>query len=134
MILKRDHGCSLSESTVERILKQLMTKGLHPKIPLSLQIRKKDDGSKACSALTVWNQATRPGQMVQMDHMTVSKNNICAKEFRAWDPKSKFIYGELYTNATSRSAKPLFREFIQQAPFKIESIQVDGGAEFMNRV
>lgn len=131
VILKRDHGCSLSESTVGRILKQLMTKGLILR-SLSAPHKKKRRRFKGhAQPFRYGTKPTRPGQMVQMDHMTISKNNICAKEFRAWDPKSKFIYGELYTNATSRSAKHFLEEFIQQAPFKIESIQVDGGSEFM---
>src|SRR5436189_3756936 len=76
-------------------------------------------------------KAARPGQMVQIDHMSVSKNGCSAKHFQAWDPKSKFIHANLYENAKSRSAKKFLQEFIQKAPFSIESIQVDGGSEFM---
>ncbi|MBX9620972.1 MAG: integrase core domain-containing protein, partial [Alphaproteobacteria bacterium] len=74
---------------------------------------------------------TKPGQMIQIDHMTVSKNGFSAKHFQAWDPTSKFIHAGLYSNAKSRTAKKFLKELIQKAPFKIESIQVDGGSEFM---
>ena len=72
--------------------------------------------------------AQKPGQMLQVDHMSVFKNNCPAKHFQAWDPTSRFIHAELYSNATSRSAKKFL---ITAAPFTIESIQGDGGSEFM---
>ncbi len=73
----------------------------------------------------------KPGQMIQIDHMSISKNGFSAKHFQAWDPTSKFIHASLYSNAKSRSAKKFLLEFIQKAPFHVESIQVDGGSEFM---
>lgn len=76
-------------------------------------------------------KALKPGQLVQIAHMTVTKNNIKIKHFQAWDPKSKFIHEGVCSNATSSSAAKFLEEFIQKAPFKVESIQVDGGSEFM---
>lgn len=73
----------------------------------------------------------QPGQMVQIDHMSVSKNGCSAKNFQAWDPKSRFIHANLYANAKSRSAKKFLENLLQAAPFPIQSIQVDGGSEFM---
>ena len=58
---------------------------------------------------------TKPGQMVQIDHMTISKNCFFAKHFQAWDPTSKFIHAVLYTNAKSLTAKKFLMEFIQKA-------------------
>jgi putative transposase len=72
-----------------------------------------------------------PGQMVQIDHMTVTKNGVVMKHFQAWDPSSKFIHSNLYYNAKSRTDKKFLMNLRQKAPFKIESIQVDGGSEFM---
>ena len=74
---------------------------------------------------------TKPGQMVQIDHMTISKNCFSAKHFQAWDPTTKFIHAGLYTNAKSLTAKKFLEELIHKDPFKIESVQVDGGSEFM---
>lgn len=71
------------------------------------------------------------GQMVQIDHMSVSKNQLYLKHFQAWDPSSKFIHAKCYHQATSRNAKRFLEELIEQAPFPIQSIQVDGGSEFM---
>jgi hypothetical protein len=44
------------------------------------------------------------GENVQIDHMTVTKNGRVFKHFQAWDRKSKFIYTQIYTKATSGSA------------------------------
>lgn len=45
------------------------------------------------------------GERVQIDHMTVTKNGICFKQFHSWDRKSKFIDSQIYSNAKSASAK-----------------------------
>ena len=63
--------------------------------------------------------------------MSVSKNQIPAKHFQAWSPVGRFIYANVYSNAKSKTAKRFLKELIKEAPFKILSIQVDGGSEFM---
>jgi putative transposase len=131
VILKRDHELTLSESTVGRILKCLMNKGL---IQKSLSAPRQKRRRRFKGHAQPWEygmKITKPGQMIQIDHMTVSKNGFSAKHFQAWDPTSKFIHAGLYSNAKSRTAKKFLKELIQKAPFKIESIQVDGGSEFM---
>jgi putative transposase len=131
VILKRDHGLDLSESTIGRILKHLMNKGLILK-SVSASYKKRKRCFKGHAQKWMYGmKSLKSGQMVQIDHMTVSKNNISAKHFQAWDPKSRFIHAGLYSNAKSRSAKKFLEDLVQKAPFKIESIQVDGGSEFM---
>jgi len=71
------------------------------------------------------------GERVQIDHITVTKNGICVKQFQAWDRKSKFIYANVYSHAKSTSAKRFLLELLEACPFPISSIQVDGGSEFM---
>jgi len=71
------------------------------------------------------------GERVQIDHMTVTKNGITFKHFQSWERKSKYIFANVYTNAKASAAKRFLLEFIQKAPFKVLSIQVDGGSEFM---
>ena len=71
------------------------------------------------------------GERVQIDPMTVTKNGICFKHFQAWDRRFQFIAAGVYANAKSSSAKRFLLDFVRQAPFKIQSIQVDGGSEFM---
>jgi hypothetical protein len=131
VILKRDHGSHWSESTIGRILKHLMNKGLVQKSASASHKTKKRSFKGHAQKWKYKMKSLSPGQMVQIDHMTVSKNNISAKHFQAWDPKSRYIHAALYSNAKSRSAKKFLEDFIQKAPFTITSIQVDGGSEFM---
>ena len=69
--------------------------------------------------------------MVQIDHMSASKNNTYVKAFQAWGPIGKYVDAQVLTNATSHSAKKFLHQLIKYAPFKISSIQVDGGSEFI---
>ena len=71
------------------------------------------------------------GERVQIDHMTVTKNGITVKHFQAWERQSKYLDAKVYSHAKASSAKRFLIDFAQQAPFVIESIQVDGASEFM---
>jgi len=62
---------------------------------------------------------------------TEPKNGITIKHFQAWDRCSKFIDAQVYSHAKSSSAKRFLLDFVAKAPFTIQSIQVDGGSEFM---
>ena len=64
-------------------------------------------------------------------HMTVKKNGTTFKHFQAWDRRSKFVYANVFAQATARSASQFLKELKEVCPFKIQSIQVDGGSEFM---
>jgi len=131
VILKRDHGLCLSESTVGRIIKHLMGKGIIQKSISASRGKRKRVFKGHAQKWQYKMKSLKPGQLVQIDHMTVTKNNIKIKHFQAWDPKSKFIHAGVCSNATSSAAKKFLEDFIQKAPFDIESIQVDGGSEFM---
>lgn len=132
VILKRDHGLSISESTVGRILKHLSEKGLCPKSRSALRGRRKRNFSQTHARPWTFKnyKDMRIGERVQIDHMTVTKNNLSFKHFQAWDRKSKFIHAEAYSHAKSSSAKKFLISLIKTCPFKILSIQVDGGSEF----
>jgi transposase InsO family protein len=70
------------------------------------------------------------GERVQIDHMTVEKNGSEMKEFHAWERKSKHLTVGIFDAATAENAKKFLMDFQRNAPFKILSIQVDGGSEF----
>ena len=76
-------------------------------------------------------KAHAPGEMIQIDHMTVTKNNITFKHFQAWDPISKVIVADAVTNAKSVTASRFLRKVMKEMPFQVKSVQVDGGSEFM---
>jgi putative transposase len=68
---------------------------------------------------------------VQVDRMTAAKNGVTCKHFHAWERRSKHIHAQVYSNATARFAKRFLLELVKICPYKILSIQVDGGSEFM---
>jgi transposase len=129
VIIKRDNKIEISESSVGRILKELNV----PKSRSALRKKRK----------RVFNKHAKPfkfklykdmetGENVQIDHMTVTKNGVTVKHFAAWERHSRFIFANCYSNAKSSAAKKFLLELIKYIPYKIKSIQVDGGSEFMN--
>jgi transposase InsO family protein len=131
IILKRDHGLCLSESTVGRLLKHLMSKGLITKSLSALRPKRKRSFKSHAKAWTYGMKATKPGEMVQIDHMSVTKNGFSFKDFGAWDPLTKTVVADVYSNASSQTAKRFLEKVIKEMPFPVRSIQVDGGSEFM---
>ena len=132
IILKRDHGQTISESTVGRILRFLKVKNLITKSPSALRTKRKRIFNRHAQPWKFKDYETMVlGEGVQIDHMTVTKNGITLKHFQAWERKSKYINAAVYSNAKASSAKRFLIDCVKQAPFVIESIQVDGGSEFM---
>lgn len=132
IILKRDHGQIISESTVGRILKHLKAKGVITKSPSALRTKRKRVFKNHAQAWTFKDYKTMQlGERVQIDHMTVTKNGITIKHFQGWERKSKYIDAQVYSHAKASSAKRFLIDFVLHAPFIIKSIQVDGGSEFM---
>jgi transposase InsO family protein len=133
LIIGRDFDRKISISTVGRILKFLSEKGLLTKSSSAPRAkRKRNFGKNHAQPWTYKKYAEMEmGERVQIDHMTVTKNGICIKHFKAWERRSKYIHAQAYSNAKATSARKFLLEFIETAPFKIKSVQVDGGSEFM---
>jgi transposase InsO family protein len=132
VILKRDHGFRLSESTVGRILKRLMNQGVVTKSVSAIRTKRKRIFKGHAQPWTFKKfEEMKIGERVQVDHMTVTKNCFVFKHFQSWDRKSKSIQAQIYSDATAKSAKKFLNELVGKSPFKILSIQVDGGSEFM---
>jgi putative transposase len=129
VILKRDHGWMFSESTIGRMLTLLLRKGLITKSISALRIKRKRSFTKGHAK--PWSfkpyKDMVMGERVQIDHMTVTKNGITVKHFQAWDRVSKYIHANVYSHAKSSSAKRFLLDLLENAPFKLLSIQVDGG-------
>lgn len=132
-IIKRDFGISLSESTVGRILKHLMEKGLITKSASAPRERRKRNFTKGHANPWFFKkyEDIKAGERVQIDHMSASKNGITLKHFQGWDRVTKFIHAKCYSHAKSTSAKRFLYDLIAHCPFKITGVQVDGGSEFM---
>ena len=132
IILKRDHHQTISQSTVGRILKFLKEKGLISRSISALRTKRKRVFKKHAKPWEFKDYKTMElGERVQIDHMTVTKNGITFKHFQAWERKSKYIDAAVYSNTKASSARRFLIDLVKQAPIKIESIQVDGGSEFM---
>ena len=133
IIINRDHGRTISASTVGRILRHLFEKGLVQKsLSAPRPKRKLNFRNGFAKSWTYKDYKTmKLGERVQVDHMTVTKNGVVCKHFQAWDRRSKFIHAQVYSNAKATSAKRFLLELVEKLPFEIKSIQVDGGSEFM---
>ena len=131
-ILRRDKNQTISDSTVGRILGYLRAKGLIARSRSAPQKRKRNFSKGHAKG---WNykdyKDIEVGERVQIDHMTATKNGVTSKHFQAWERRSKHIHAQVYSNATARSAKRFLQELVEIVPYKIISIQVDGGSEFM---
>lgn len=116
-----------------RILKHLAEKGLVQRSASALRPKRKRNFQGRHAQPWTWrdHKDIGLGERVQVDHMTVTRNGLVCKHFQAWDRRSKFIHAQVYSNTKSSSAKRFLHEFVQKAPFKILSVQVDGGWEFM---
>lgn len=130
-ILFRDYGITYSESTVGRILTGLMEQGKIKKYAALTKIRKRRKFNNHAQRWQYGMKAVEPGELIQIDHMSVHKNGLSLKHFQAWDPKSKVIVADVYTNASSSSASKFLEKVLKEMPFRTKSIQVDGGSEFM---
>ena len=76
-------------------------------------------------------KASRPGQLVQIDHSRVYPlPGVQFKEFKAICPVSKHLVVRCYSRATARNATRFLQALLQEMPFPITSLQVDGGSEF----
>lgn len=133
-LIERDHHIKTTVSTVGRILRHL--RELKRILPVAVVV-----GSKRPKKRRIFNQhakrwyygmkAKEPGELVQVDHMTVYKNSAHIKDFKAACPITKMMITEVYTQATSHTAKRFLEKMQEEFPFPIKSIQVDGGSEFM---
>lgn len=131
-ILRRDHGFTISESTVGRILKHLMDKHAIEKSISAHRKKKRRTFDKYAKKFTFKKyENIEIGERVQVDHMTVTKNGRTFKHFQAWERKSKILVAQVYSRARSKDAANVLKELVKRAPYKITSIQVDGGSEFM---
>lgn len=134
--LLRREGVAVSASTIGRILKSLVARGVVTPVPT---LRKRPGGrrfrlsraQRYARRLPRGLKADRPGALVQIDTLFVNVAPGCAiKPFTAYDPVAKWTVGAVFTRATAQCATALLDKLIAEAPFAVTGIQVDGGSEF----
>lgn len=133
VLLKREYGIILPESTVGRIINYYIKREQIK--PAFFYYKKKrirprtfDNHAKR------WKygmKATKPGELFQIDHMTVSMApGRQVKHFQGICPITKMVVEQAYCQATSDVARQFLEHVRSSLPFGITSIQVDGGSEF----
>ena len=130
-VLRRDHGLTISDSTVGRILTHLREKR-HIQ-PSRARVRRRRRVFKGHARRLPYRKYEEigMGELVQIDHMSATKNGVATKTFVAWERRSRHIHADVFSNAKASSARRFLRELVETAPYRIRSIQVDGGSEFM---
>jgi len=134
-LLQRDYDHDVSESTVGRILTKLIK--LNKIRPVSFyyghaKAKRCRVFNKHAKRLIKGMKAKAPGELIQIDHMSVSVSaGFNVKHFEAVCPITKIVIAEAYGAAGSLNAKRFLEFLIKKLPFPIKSIQVDGGSEFM---
>lgn len=135
VILKRDYRIETSASTVGRVIKKLVDAKLL--LPVSfyyghVKVKRKRIFNRHAQRWRYGMRSERPGHMIQVDHMVVALGaGYSIRQFTATCPYSRLAVEQAYSHATSLSARDFLEYMRQEFPFPIESIQVDGGSEFM---
>jgi len=128
---------TISESTVGRIIKELKDQN---KIP-SYQVRTSINGKtgnlrikgtrKREHKLRVGSfKPQKPGDLVQVDAITIFFDGIARYIITALDVKTRFAFAYVYKSLSSNTARDFIKRFREIAPFDLGAIQTDNGKEF----
>jgi len=125
----------VSESTVGRIICDLKARG---KLPRSNKVT----FHGRTGTLLVRNPQPKkkmrrkgfrpqlPGDLVQMDTVSVFTAGLKRYIFTALDVSTRFAFAYAYRSNSSANGNDFLGKFIQVAPFSIKHIQTDNGSEF----
>ena len=133
-IYKRQYNQKISISMVGRIIKKLVKfdKVYPVKFLLFKKIAKNRVFTGHAKRWTRDMKATKPGELIQFDHMTVQvPGHGQLKHFSAICPITKIAIEKVYKEANSKNGADFLKKVMLELPFPIISIQVDGGSEFM---
>lgn len=133
-ILNRDRNQKVSESTTGRIIKKLILTGkIKPACFYygKLKPTRSRNFNKHAQRWKKGMKPSKPGEMIQVDHMTVSiLPGMTVRHFEATCPITKITVAQTYSDASSRTATKFLALIKEKLPFALISIQVDGGSEF----
>lgn len=130
IMLKQEMGIEATVSTIGRVISKLIKQGkiqhVHDVCGKRIRIQRRQFEGHA-KRFQYGMQAKELGEMIQVDHMTEGT----FKHFAAICPISKLIFTYAYRQATALTSVDFLEKMILFFPFKLLSIQVDGGSEFM---
>lgn len=76
-------------------------------------------------------KARYPGEIVQVDSITIFKDGISRYLITGVDLYSRFAFSYTYKSLSSSMALDFMQKFNKVAPFKISSVKTDNGHEFL---
>ena len=132
VVLLKRQGRSASTSMVGRILAHLKTRGLLREPPRSgILARKRSRPRPYAIRKPKEYRAYRPGELVEIDTMDVRPlPGEAFKHFTARDVVSRYDVVEVRRRATANTAAEFLATVVNDMPFPVKAIQVDGGSEF----
>ena len=71
-----------------------------------------------------------PGDLTQLDSITIFRQGIKRYLVTAIDLKTRFAFAYAYKNLSSASAKDFMKKYRKVSPFEVKRIQTDNGGEF----
>jgi len=129
---------TVSESTIGRIIEELKQRGKLPDYYIRTTIngktgnlrvrsvnRRKPTKQRAGSY-----QPKEPGDLVQVDAITIYLLNVKRYIVCAIDLKTRFAFAYAYKTLSSATAKDFVQKLQAVAPFGIRHVQTDNGKEF----
>jgi len=126
----------VSESTVGRIIHDLKQKGRLPKSN-RISINGKSGNLLTREPRRPVKKARRkgfipqkPGDIVQMDTVSIFADGLKRYIFTAIDVKTRFAFACTYKSNSSANGCDFLNKFITVAPFSTARIQTDNGGEF----
>lgn len=134
--LLRQEGTCAKESTVGRVITEFIKRGSIPSAKLAAQEAGRRARPQRPYAVRLKRgqklQGSNPGDVIQVDHMSVPMSaGPVIKHFNAVCTVSRWNVADAFNAASAKTAKSFIDKLIQESPFPIRQIQVDGGSEFM---
>lgn len=128
---------TISESTIGRTIKELKDKGRIPNFRLKTTINGKTGKLKykeekpRVKKLRIGKYVPSvPGDLVQIDAVSIFINSLKRYIITAIDIKTKFAFAYSYKSLSSYMAKDFMKKLQEVCPFIIKRIQTDNGKEF----
>ena len=126
----------ISESTVGRIIHDLKAKGRMPqsnKITINgrsgtLLVREAKPKKKKMRRKGFVPQL--PGDLVQMDTVSIFATGLKRYIFTAIDVSTRFAFAYAYKTVSSANGNDFLGKFLKVAPFATRRVQTDNGSEF----
>lgn len=125
---------SISESTIGRVIADLKRRGVIPSPRVSFYARQDRFVLRPHKRRKKLRRGSfkpeRPGDVVQMDSITIFHNNIKRYLLTAVDLTSRFAFAYTYSSLSSLNGADFMDKLKKVSPFTITRIQTDNGGEF----